>query len=116
VPVAFCCGDGVCDSGEDSCSCTNDCGSAPVDEAGSCNDGEDNDCDGAADCDDADCSADPVCQVSCGDGTCSAGEDCESCSLDCAGNLGGKPSRRFCCGDGSAQGAEGDGSLCDGNF
>jgi hypothetical protein len=29
---------------------------------------------------------------------------------------GGKPANRYCCGDGDAQPAEGDGSICDGNF
>jgi hypothetical protein len=32
------------------------------DEIGSCNDGIDNDCDGATDCGDSDCSGDPACQ------------------------------------------------------
>jgi hypothetical protein len=32
-----------------------------------CNDGQDNDCDGLIDCADADCSADPICQVVCTD-------------------------------------------------
>jgi len=38
----------------------------------------------------------------CGNGVCEAGngEDCVSCAADCNGKQGGKPSGRFCCGDG----------------
>jgi extracellular elastinolytic metalloproteinase len=38
----------------------------------------------------------------CGNGVCEAGngEDCVSCAADCNGVQGGKPSNRFCCGDG----------------
>ena len=38
----------------------------------------------------------------CGNGVCEAGngEDCVSCAADCNGKTGGKPSNRFCCGDG----------------
>ena len=50
----------------------------------SCDDGVDNDCDELVDCDDADCSAAPVCLCD-GDGVCDAGEDCENCAGDCAG-------------------------------
>ena len=52
----------------------------------------------------------------CGDGVCDPGEDCNSCASDCEGKSNGKPSGRFCCGDGTAQSAEGSGSICDGNF
>ena len=95
-----------------------------------CDDGLDNDCDGVVDCDDPDCGSaaacvvlscnfDGVCDVgencdicpndclvgsgaSCGNGVCETGngEDCVSCPADCAGKQDGKPSRRFCCGDG----------------
>jgi Zn-dependent metalloprotease len=43
----------------------------------------------------------PVTTVSCGNGTCEAGdgETCRSCPADCAGRVSGKPSSRFCCGD-----------------
>jgi hypothetical protein len=66
--------DGVCESGEDCDNCPNDC------IAG----------DG------------PVC----GNGICEAGagEDCLSCALDCNGRQKGKPSSRFCCGDGAGTG------------
>jgi hypothetical protein len=40
----------------------------------------------------------------CGNGVCETadGEDCVSCPADCSGRLSGKPSQRYCCGDGSA--------------
>jgi HEAT repeat protein len=39
----------------------------------------------------------------CGNGVCepTIGEDCLSCAADCAGAQGGKPSSRYCCGDGA---------------
>lgn len=110
------CGDGTCDVGETSCSCPTDCGAPPSSE-GSCGDGVDADCDGQTDCADADCAAAPECTVACdGDGVCEAGEDCTTCASDCAGVTGGKPQNRYCCGDGTAQAAEGDGAICDGNY
>jgi hypothetical protein len=51
-----------------------------------------------------------------GDGVCESGEDCETCSSDCEGKTSGKPSTRFCCGNGVPEGPEGDGTICDGNF
>ncbi len=41
----------------------------------------------------------------CGNGVCepNAGEDCLSCSSDCNGTQGGKPSGRYCCGDGAGE-------------
>jgi hypothetical protein len=106
------CGDESCDSNE-ICSCELDCG-PPADWELSCVDGEDDDCDGSVDCDDADCSATPSCPCN-NDGTCDPGEDCNNCSNDCAGRSKGKPATRYCCGDGTAQSAEGDGSICDEN-
>jgi hypothetical protein len=123
------CGDGTCDEGEDSCVCPEDCGSHPISEdpLTTCDDGVDNDCDGYADCDDTDCEEVPACrcgngkcelgedcntcpddciggsgEADCGNGVCepAAGEDCISCPNDCAGKQTGKPSKRFCCGDG----------------
>jgi len=42
----------------------------------------------------------------CGNGICEAGdgEDCVSCPQDCNGVQGGKPSSRYCCGDGDGSG------------
>ena len=55
---------------------------------------------------------DPVC----GDGTCASGESCVSCLQDCPGKATGKPSSLYCCGNGTLEGPEGDGTIiCDGN-
>ncbi len=111
------CGDLVCSGGETSCSCPGDCGAPPGAET-SCSDGVNDDCDAALDCADTDCSADPACQSgSCDtDGLCEPGEDCGSCGVDCASVISGKPANRYCCGDGIMQSAEGNGSVCDGNY
>ncbi|MGB5571947.1 MAG: hypothetical protein WBO69_01070, partial [Thermoanaerobaculia bacterium] len=98
----------------------------------SCTDGVDNDCDNLVDCSDSDCSDDPACICDndgvcetgedcnncsndcisgsipgavCGNGICEAGdgEDCLSCAADCNGTQNGRPSNRFCCGDGDGQ-------------
>jgi hypothetical protein len=76
------------------------------------------------------CCGDQVCQgaedsqacgIDCGgsvcnnDGVCDPGEDCQTCSNDCDGRSSGGAKKRFCCGDGILQIAEGDGSICDGN-
>lgn len=81
------CGDGTCDPGEGICDCPADCG-APAAEA--CGDGFDNDCDGDVDCDDADCSGAPECQIQClpSGSACNAAEDC--CSGSCRGKRGQK--------------------------
>jgi hypothetical protein len=83
-----------------------------------CDDGIDNDNDGATDCNDGDCAGDPACQTGAcdNDGVCDPGEDCNSCASDCDGVTGGKPANRFCCGNGVQEGPEGDGAICDGNF
>jgi hypothetical protein len=62
--------DGLCEVGEDCTTCPSDCSSGSG--------------------------------ATCGNGICEAadGEDCVSCPSDCAGKIGGKPSSRFCCGDG----------------
>jgi len=69
-----CNNDGTCDDGEDCYNCANDCISG----------------------------SGPVC----GNSICEAGdgEDCVSCPSDCNGVQGGKPSRRYCCGDGGGSG------------
>lgn len=110
------CGDGSCDSDENPCNCQTDCGGPPSTET-ICSDDVDNDCDGSADCEDEDCNADPACQVACdNDGVCELGEDCSTCPGDCAGYNKGKPDGRYCCGNGVVENAEGDGSICDGNY
>jgi len=47
-------------------------------------------------------------------GLCEPGETCDSCS-DCAGETKGKPSGRFCCGNGVEEPPE-TSLICDGNF
>jgi hypothetical protein len=49
------------------------------------------------------------------DGTCDPGEDCENCAGDCDSKTNGPPSGRYCCGNGTLEGPEGDGTICDGN-
>jgi hypothetical protein len=48
-------------------------------------------------------------------GTCEAGEDCNTCPADCSGHTGGKPANRYCCGNGVHESAETT-AICDGNF
>ncbi len=73
------CGDATCDAGEDECSCPADCcAGAPASEAGLCNDGCDNDCDGLTD------GADPDCACGGRGAACSLGSDC--CSGNCKRN------------------------------
>jgi hypothetical protein len=60
--------------------------------------------------------------ATCGNGVCetAAGEDCLSCPDDCNGKQNGKPSRRYCCGDGDGETpvdcndgrCSGDGNTC----
>ena len=57
--VCSTCGDNSCDPGEQ-CSCSDDCGMPQTVEI-ACADGVDEDCDGAVDCDDGDCSGDQAC-------------------------------------------------------
>ncbi|UCG33204.1 MAG: hypothetical protein JSU68_00955 [Phycisphaerales bacterium] len=145
-----CDGDSVCETGEHSCYCWVDCGPwslyewcddeidnncnglidcddffycggapecwepPPCDYDGTCEEGEDcnncpNDCYSASG---AICGND-VCEI--GDG-----EDCLSCPADCNGVQGGKPSGRYCCGDGAGSNpvgcgdprCTGDGNTC----
>ena len=76
------------------------CGtSGPVCGNGTCESGED--CSACA----ADCASGTASGAVCGNGVCEAGngEDCVSCPADCKGVQGGKPSSRYCCGDGDGQ-------------
>lgn len=68
------CGDGTCDAGEDCTTCGVDCPSFSLPSA------------------------------VCGNGLCEVGdgEDCVNCAQDCNGVQGGKPSNRFCCGNGGS--------------
>ena len=68
------CGNGICESGEDCTTCPSDCVAGTT--AAVCGNG--------------------ICEVA-------EGEDCLSCAADCNGKQNGKPSRRFCCGDGDGQ-------------
>jgi len=61
------CGDGTCDPGETTCSCSPDCGQPPAAE-NLCADGADNDCDASIDCADQDCLAAPECSPPSGGG------------------------------------------------
>ena len=109
------CGDGTCDSNDDPCSCEADCGAPPATEQ-ACADGEDEDCNGKVDCDDAACTTDPACLSPCnGNGICDPREDCDVCPNECAGRSRGRPSDRYCCGNGTGEPAEDSGGICDGN-
>ena len=109
------CGDAECAVGEE-CDCPADCGPPVASEVpgSTCDDGMDNDCDGATDCDDINCPADLTC--SCSNGNCDPSEDCNTCPADCLSKTSGKPSSQYCCGNGIAESAEGDGTICDGNY
>jgi sialate O-acetylesterase len=76
------CGDGTCDSGEDQCSCDNDCGT-PSSLESVCDNGVDEDCDGRADCADSDCDTDPACDCLVKRVSCFADSEC--CSNKCRG-------------------------------
>jgi len=119
-----------CESEE---ACEIDCGTPPVcgngiKEQGEGCDGEDL---GGAACGDVGCSGgDLNCSESCtleissctgcplcdNDSMCESGEDCNNCSNDCAGKSNGKPSGRYCCGDGTKQPAEENDGVCIGDF
>ena len=97
------CGDQLCGIGTPLCtsSCTLDyfgtgaCSDCPVcNNDGTCE--LDEDCNGCPN----DCSSGSG--AACGNGICEAGngENCVSCPSDCNGKQNGKPSGRFCCGDG----------------
>ncbi|MGB6849446.1 MAG: M12 family metallo-peptidase [Thermoanaerobaculia bacterium] len=93
----------TCD-GIDYSSCVCDC-----DFDGVCEDGED-----CGNCP-SDCASGTTSGAICGNGLCEAGngEDCRSCPTDCRGYQRGKPSGRYCCGDGqSAAACDDPASVC----
>ncbi|XCN72690.1 MAG: C1 family peptidase [Candidatus Electrothrix aestuarii] len=75
VPV---CGDGVCDAEEDNSTCPADC---PVAAQEICDNGLDDDSDGAIDCADSDCFASAACQCGGKNAACQSGSEC--CSNVC---------------------------------
>ena len=78
------------------------CSGCPVcDNDGACEPGEE--CDSCS----ADCIGGITSGAACGNGSCEAGdaENCASCPADCRGVQTGKPSNRYCCGDGGGQNA-----------
>lgn len=66
----------------------------------------------------ADCPSLPFSGALCGNHVCEAGdgENCETCPVDCNGKQSGRPSDRFCCGDGGGQNpimcTHDDGTVC----
>lgn len=76
----YCCGEDGCTGMEDSCNCALDCGPPPSTEVGLCDNGQDDDCDGPADCDDSDCAGDPACVCGETGAPCTSNDDCcKSC-------------------------------------
>jgi hypothetical protein len=84
VGGSFCCGDLVCDSGEDANNCALDCGGTCDLFETSCTDGTDNDCDGFVDCADSDCNGNAACVCGGPGASCTANNQC--CSGNCKGN------------------------------
>jgi hypothetical protein len=84
---------GSCD-GYDTTNCT---GCPVCNNDGTCDPGED--CDGCPN----DCVSGTTSGAQCNNGICEAanGESCLTCPQDCDGVQNGKPSNRFCCGDGA---------------
>ena len=108
------CDDGLYCNGTETCTSgacapgVDPCGGGACDEATSactsiCGDGT---CDAGETCDTcaADCPSFTLAGFDCGNGLCEAGdgEDCVNCPADCAGVQGGKPANRFCCGFGGS--------------
>ncbi len=118
----FCNGAETCDAGGSCVAGSDPCPGQGCDEAGDvcfpltcdndgvCESGED--CDGCA----GDCISGSA--ATCGNDICEAGagEDCLSCPGDCNGLQSGKPSNRYCCGDGDGSNPVGCGdSRCSAN-
>jgi hypothetical protein len=76
-PGSFCCGDDVCESPETCATCAQDCGLGFE----ICDNGTDDDCDGAADCADSACSGEPACLCKGSGQACSSSSEC--CSNNC---------------------------------
>jgi serine protease AprX len=97
VALATSCGDGACAGRETACNCPLDCGPCRCDGDGECEPATGEDC--------GNCPRDCLfaTTASCGNGICEAadGESCLSCPQDCDGQQTGKPSERFCCGQGA---------------
>jgi len=51
-------------------------------------------------------------QDPCGNGTCEAGEDCNSCPDDCVGRTSGRRNKRYCCGNGVCETVGEDAQVC----
>jgi len=104
----FCNGAETCDPALDCQAGTDPCPGQTCDEVGdvcvpsACN--NNSTCESGEDCNNcpSDCVSGTSSGAVCGNGVCEAGdgEDCVSCPADCNGVQGGKPSGRFCCGDG----------------
>jgi hypothetical protein len=78
------CGDTVCNTNENKCTCPQDCGTPPATEVPNvtCHDTVDNDCDSFTDCSDSDCASDPSCTTCLPRGaTCTTNAQC--CSGAC---------------------------------
>lgn len=84
------CGDGLCSRFETRCACSTDCGVAPKIES-ICTNGVDDDCDGAADCDDGDCVGTAACPL------CTAtGDSCSTSSECCSGRCQSRGGNKVC--------------------
>jgi len=113
------CGDFGCSGGTLACNVncdgfdTSNCTGCPA-----CN--NNSVCDAGEDCNScaADCPSGTTTGADCGNNVCEAGngEDCVSCPADCNGKQNGKPSGRWCCGDGDGEGPVGCADArCDDN-